>query len=611
MLPSLLLVSLSLAVGQVSAGIWPAPKKLSTGKSVLFISQTLEITYNGGSVRWRPSSASTSTSHDETQDTENFFNVQLPYTYGYNPASGSTFNSKDIVQGGVSRAMAAIFQQNFVPWKFHPKNSDFEPDVYAADKKAVKSLQITQTGEDKPSTFKPVAGDVDESYALNITEDGSATLTAKSSTGILRGLETFVQLFHQHTSGTSWYTTLAPVSIEDSPEYSHRGIMIDTARNFFPVQDVLRVIDAMSWNKLNRLHIHITDSQSWPLDIPAMPDLAAKGAYRKGLSYSPEDLAKIQEYAVHRGIEPVIEIDMPGHIGSVSFAYPELIVAYNEKPYTWWCVEPPCGAFKMNDTRVDEFLDKLFDDLLPRVGPYTAYFHTGGDELNKNDSMLDEGIRSNSSEVLQPLLQKFMDKNHARIRKHGLIPLVWEEMPLEWNITLGDDVVIQSWLGGDSVKKLTSKGHKVIDSNYNYWYSDCGRGHWMNFDNGAAFEAFFPFNDWCSPAKGWRLMYSHDPRANLTETEAKLVLGGEVAAWSESIDPVSIDGILWPRASAAGEVLWSGRRDASGQNRSQYDAAPRLAEFRERMVARGVRSEPVQMPFCTQGDAGECGYPMV
>ncbi|WYZ34953.1 hypothetical protein EsH8_I_001229 [Colletotrichum jinshuiense] len=583
MLPPRLFVLLSLALSQVNAGIWPAPKKLSAGKSVLFISQTLEITYNGGS---------------------------LPYTYGYSPAPGSTFNSKDIVQGGVSRAMGAIFQQNFVPWKFHEKNSQFEPDVYAADKKSVKSLQITQTGEDKPGTFKPVAGEVDESYALNITEDGSATIVAKSSIGVLRGLETFVQLFYQHTTGTSWYTPLAPIAIEDEPVYPHRGILIDVARNFYPVEDVLRVIDAMSWNKLNRIHIHITDSQSWPLDIPAMPDLSAKGAYRKGLSYTPEDLAKIQEYAVHRGIEPIIEIDMPGHIGSVSFAYPELIVAYNEQPYYWWCVEPPCGAFKMNDSRVDEFLDKLFDDLLPRVNPYAAYFHTGGDELYKNDSMLDEGIRSNSSEVLQPLLQKFMDKNHARIRKHGLAPFVWEEMPLEWNITLGDDVVIQSWLGGSSVKTLTSAGHKVIDSNYNYWYLDCGRGHWMNFDNGGAFEQFFPFNDWCSPAKGWRLVYSHDPRANLTEEEAKLVLGGEVAAWSESIDAVSIDGILWPRASAAGEVLWSGRQDASGQNRSQYDAAPRLAEFRERMVARGVRSEPVQMTFCTQGNATECAYPV-
>ena len=88
------------------------------------------------------------------------------------------------------------------------------------------------------------------------------------------------------------------------------------------------------------------------------------------------------------------------------------------------------------------------------------------------------------------------------------------------------------------------------------------------------------------------------------------VLGGEVALWSETVDPVNMDGLLWPRSSAAGEVLWSGRQDASGQNRSQLDAAPRLAMLRERMVARGVAASPVQMIFCTQNNATDCSYPV-
>lgn len=79
-----------------------------------------------------------------------------------------------------------------------------------------------------------------------------------------------------------------------------------------------------------------------------------------------------------------------------------------------------------------------------------------------------------------------------------------------------------------------------------------------------------------------------------------------MAVWSELIDSTNLDSIIWPRASAAGEVLWSGRHDAAGQNRSQYEAAPRLAELRERMVARGVAAMPVQMIFCTQGNATEC-----
>ena len=70
--------------------------------------------------------------------------------------------------------------------------------------------------------------------------------------------------------------------------------------------------------------------------------------------------------------------------------------------------------------------------------------------------------------------------------------------------------------------------------------------------------------------------------------------------WAEQIDPSNFDSIAWPRASAAGEVLWSGAKDTSGQNRSQIEASPRLAEWRERMVRRGIMAGVVQMPYCTQ-----------
>ncbi|KAK7422210.1 Glucosamine-6-phosphate isomerase (Glucosamine-6-phosphate deaminase) (GNPDA) (GlcN6P deaminase) [Neonectria punicea] len=600
-----LLAVAALALGPVNA-LWPVPQKLSTGEKVLFIDQTLEITYNGERVRWTlPGTANRDGGDGVMPDAEILFYKQISYTAGYSPSTGSDFSSKEIVQAGVSRAFEAIFQDNFVPWKLRERNSDFEPDVHAA-KTWVKSIQITQTEKDDDTVFKPLAGELDESYSLTLSEDGKAVIKAKSSIGCLYALESFLQLFFAHSSDTFWYTPHAPVSIEDKPQYPHRGVLLDVARSWFEVDDILHAIDAMAWNKLNRLHLHITDSQSWPLEIPALPKLAEEGAYRKGLSYSPKDLQKIYEHGVHRGVEVVMEIDMPGHIGVVELAYKDLIVAYNEKPYQWWCAQPPCGAFRMNSTDVYDFLDKLFEDLLPRIAPYTAYFHTGGDELNKNDSMLDPDVRSNDTEVLAPLLQKFLDYAHGKVRDAGLTPLVWEEMITEWNMTLGDDVVVQSWLGGTAVKDLAEAGHKVIDSDYNFWYLDCGRGQWLNFDNGEAFQTFYPFNDWCGPSKSWRLVYSHDPVAGLSKEAAKRVLGGEVAVWSETIDAVNFDTLVWPRASAAGEVLWSGRQDAAGQNRSQYDAAPRLAEMRERMVARGVRASPVQMIFCTQGDAEEC-----
>lgn len=133
-------------------------------------------------------------------------------------------------------------------------------------------------------------------------------------------------------------------------------------------------------------------------------------------------------------------------------------------------------------------------------------------------------------------------------------------------------------------------------------------GSWYNAANGAEFRQQYPFNDYCSPVKNWRLVYAFDPLAGVPANLTDLVLGGEVHLWSEQADAVNVDGLLWPRTAAAAEVLWSGRHDGVGENRSQVDAAPRLAEMRERMVLGGVQAGPVQMVFCTQKDARECTH---
>jgi hexosaminidase len=246
---------------------------------------------------------------------------------------------------------------------------------------------------------------------------------------------------------------------------------LDVSRNWYPVTDILRTIDALSWNKFNVLHIHMTDSQSWPMDIPALPLLSQKGAYQTGLSYSPSDIQLIQTYAIQRGINVVIEFDMPGHTTSIGFAYPNLIAAFDAKPWGTYCAEPPCGTLQLNNPDVDTFLETLFSDVLPRVQKYTAYFHTGGDEVNAQAYTLDPTVKSNDTKVIAGYIQKLVDRNHARVRAAGLAPIVWEEMLLNWNLTLGDDVVVQSWLSDDSVAAIVKQGHKALAGNYNFWVS--------------------------------------------------------------------------------------------------------------------------------------------
>ncbi|KAI9879761.1 MAG: N-acetyl-glucosamine-6-phosphate deacetylase, partial [Watsoniomyces obsoletus] len=75
---------------------------------------------------------------------------------------------------------------------------------------------------------------------------------------------------------------------------------------------------------MNRLHLHATESQSWPLEIPALPDLAAKGAYQPDLVWSTDDLEGVQAYGDDRGVMVYLEIDMPGHFYAALQALPEL-----------------------------------------------------------------------------------------------------------------------------------------------------------------------------------------------------------------------------------------------------------------------------------------------
>lgn len=346
-----------------------------------------------------------------------------------------------------------------MPWKFYGRNAlqSTEPSV-EAKRTYIRHVNITQSG--KEST--------DETYELIITKDGSATIEANSTFGVLHGLETFSQFFAKH-SKDGIYTIQAPVHVSDKPMFEHRGVSLDVSRSYYKVDAIYRTLDAMSWNKLNRLHIHVTDSQSWPLEIPSIPSLSNKGSYSTETVYTTTDIENIQKYGALRGVEVYFEIDTPGHTSSIAFSHPELIAAFEAAPYILYCNEPPCGTLRLNDSAVDTFLDQLMQDLLPRLSPYSSYFHTGGDEVKYNAYTLDPTVGTNNTEVVNELLQRFYDKQHARVRAAGMTPMVWEEVPLNYNVSIGSDVVVQTWLSADSVKAVTSMGNRVIDSGYDYW----------------------------------------------------------------------------------------------------------------------------------------------
>lgn len=77
----------------------------------------------------------------------------------------------------------------------------------------------------------------------------------------------------------------------------------------FGLQDHLK---AMAWAKMNVLHWHLVDDQSFPWQTDQLPELSRQGAFSKRRTYTRRDVADIIAYAKDRGVRVIPELDTPG-----------------------------------------------------------------------------------------------------------------------------------------------------------------------------------------------------------------------------------------------------------------------------------------------------------
>ncbi|KNA08885.1 hypothetical protein SOVF_158670 [Spinacia oleracea] len=472
---------------------------------------------------------------------------------------------------------------------------------------------------------------VDESYNLTIHDVTSkAVLSAKTAWGAMRGLETFSQLVWV---GGGREQLLIPVGLDiwDSPMFAHRGLMLDTSRNYYGVEDILRTISAMSWNKLNVFHWHITDSHSFPLLLPSDPNLAVRGSYGPFMQYTPADVVRIVRFGLDHGVRVIPEIDSPAHTGSWAGAHPEIVTCAG---MFWWpaesewanrlASEPGSGQLNPLHPKTYQVMKKLIKDLVSLFPD--PFYHSGGDEVIPGCWTTDPDIQTflanynsthneTTTNGLSRLLEIFVNSTLPYITSYNKTSIYWEDVLLDSTIRVEDSsvlppehTILQTWNGGPlNTKRIVSSGYRVIVSSSDYYYLDCGHGSFPGNDsqyNQPPGTDQGNGGSWCGPFKTWQLIYNYDITYGLTEKEKRLVLGGEVALWSEQADSTVLDSRLWPRASALAESLWSGNRDDSGKKR-YAEATDRLNEWRYRMVSRGVRAEPIQPLWCVR-NPGMC-----
>lgn len=396
---------------------------------------------------------------------------------------------------------------------------EFSREFSASAENAQLLIETQSTGKPIPSV-----GD-DESYTLEIS-DKQAKISAPTTVGAMRGLETFIQLLESNSNGFYF----PAVSIQDKPRFAWRGLMIDSARHFQPMEVLKRNLDAMAAVKLNVLHWHLTEDQGFRIESKKFPELHQMGS--DGLFYTQDQAREIIKYAADRGIRVMPEFDMPGHATAWLVSHPEIGSAPG--PYT---IERRPGIFDPTLDPTNEKTYKLLAVFFKEMSALfpDAYIHIGGDEnkgkqwtANQNIQafMKKKGIKDNHE------LQTYFNKRLLKfLQKEGKIMMGWDEI---FQPDLPKDVVIHSWRGQKALADAARQGFQGVLS------------------NGYYIDLMFPASQ----------HYVVDPLpagSTLSADEQKRILGGEATMWSEWVSPETIDSRIWPRTAAIAERLWSPR----------------------------------------------------
>jgi len=364
----------------------------------------------------------------------------------------------------------------------------------------------------------------DESYTLEVG-DAAAKLSAPTPLGILRGLQTFLQLLQVSPEGF----VVPALTIQDKPRFTWRGLMIDVSRHFIPLDVLKRNLDGMEAVKLNVFHWHLSDNQGFRVESKKFPKLQGMGS--DGLYYTQAEVRELIAYARDRGIRVIPEFDMPGHSTAWFVGYPELASAPG--PYQierqWGVFDP---AMDPTQERTYKFLDTFIGEMA-RLFP-DQYFHIGGDEVNGKqwdaNPKIQEFMRAHGLKNNQQLQAYFNKRVQAIVSKHGKTMIGWDEI---LSPDLPKNIVIQSWRGQQSLADAAKLGYSGILSN----------GYYIDLIWPAARH------------------YAVDPMvgatAGLSAEEQQRILGGEATMWSEYVSPENIDSRIWPRTAAIAERFWS------------------------------------------------------
>ncbi|XP_075987487.1 putative beta-hexosaminidase fdl [Anticarsia gemmatalis] len=408
----------------------------------------------------------------------------------------------------------------------------------------------------------------DESYNLRLEVLNNQVvirIASPSFCGVRHGLETLSQtILVDETTG--YLITLSNIIIKDAPSYRYRGLMLDTGRNYIPVSDILRTIDAMSTCKLNTFHWRISDVTSFPLLLEKVSMLFEYGAYSRNLVYTKEDVKAIVKRAGVRGIRVLIEVAAPGPVGRAWSWSTDASCPTKTENFT--CNNMLCLRLSMRDT-IMNILEIIYREIIEMTRV--------DDVFHLSDSL----FSMVNCYYLEEEREGFLEKALARLKvaNKGFVP----KLPIVWYTAhLSKDFEARSWdMMGVQLSEWQQSPSDQFLSRFKVIHSS-------KWDLSCDIK-----KQRCRKYRTWQEMYSWKSWRNL---EVFTIEGGESILWTDLVDSSNLDYHLWPRAAAVAERLWS---DIALNGSVSGNVYMRLDHQRCRMLVKLVKVQPIWPMYCS------------
>lgn len=368
----------------------------------------------------------------------------------------------------------------------------------------------------------------DEYYEI-VIKNNLLTLKANDAHGIFNACQTLVALLDNMKLASS---PLPNLHITDYPDMGHRGIMLDVARNFTKKTDLLKLIDILSFYKMNVLHLHLSDDEAWRVEISGLEELteiaSRRGhttdeltclypAYAWGWNeadttslangyYSRSDFMDILKYAKERHIRIIPEVDIPGHsraaIKAMNARYRKYIDTNQSKAEEYLLIDfadtsQYLSAQNFTDNVINvampstyRFLEKVIDEIgrmYQDAGVELPAFHVGGDEVPEGiwegSSICRTFMKEHGLAKIRDLKDYFLEQILEMLDKRNIQAVGWQDIVMKPDNTVNEHfrnskVLNYCWntipeQGGDEVPyKLANAGYPIILCNVGNFYLD-------------------------------------------------------------------------------------------------------------------------------------------